>query len=366
MKHWQYFVTFLFVIGCSKEPAPDDSYFIAINDYSEDIVQEESNVDSGEIFIPALSSDTIVTVTDTLLQVSDLGDSLLLAEDSLLLEIDTVLLAIDSLRPDMIPDCWQFIEIEIRGSLYQSLSVVTDVESDILGAHCVRNLVWEMNPWRGFIAGDTMRIIYTTEDLPRENMVVALQYIPMAGSSNHSFSGYVFTKTGDNWPSTWQSNGSELVKLLNSSPVRTFEEITSVFGEPRGNHIHQGVDYKAPLETPVFSVTGGTVLRTNWNTTYNGYCIELDFGGYSEIFLHLNSVDRAVVAGARIEPGQLVGAVGNSGISTAPHLHYQINGPDDYAIDPYLYFSSHRRTLGSEDMAAFRSHVDLCNSIMEN
>ncbi len=354
MKYWQYIVMIFVLFGCSRDPVPEDSYFITQNDYNNavDELPEEIFLEDSLILI-VLPDSTVSLDIDS---VSAL-DSMIVLEDSLVVEID-------SLIPPEPPAEWKFIEIEIQGSLYQSLAVVSDVEPDILGAHCVRNLVWEMNPWRGFIAGDSVRILYTTEELPRENMVVAFEYIPVAGSSNHSFSGYVFTKTGDNWPSVWQPDGSELVKLLDRSPVRTFEEITSVFGEPRGNHTHQGVDFKAPLETPVFSVTGGTVLRTNWNTRYNGYCVEIDFGGYSEVFLHLCSIDSAVSAGALIEPGQSVGTVGNTGISTAPHLHYQINGPDDYAIDPYLYFSSHRRVLGAEDMDRFQEQVALCQRMM--
>lgn len=354
MRYWQYIVTALLLFGCSREPVPEDSYFIAQNDYSDAVIEMPEVVLSEDSLISIVLPDSLLTVN---IDSFSALDSILIPEDSSVAVIDTLI-------PPPPPDEWKYVEIEIQGSLYQSLAVVADVESDILGAHCVRNLVWEMNPWRGFIAGDSIHILYTTEELARENMVVAFEYIPVAGSSNHGFSGYVFTKTGDNWPSVWQPDGSELVKLLDRSPVRTFEEITSVFGEPRGNHTHQGVDFKAPLETPVFSVTGGTVLRTNWNTRYNGYCIEIDFGGYSEVFLHLCSIDSAVSAGALIEPGQSVGTVGNTGISTAPHLHYQINGSDGYAIDPYLYFSSHRRTLSTGDMDRFQEQVALCQSMM--
>ncbi len=355
MKYWQYIVMIILLLGCSREPVPEDSYFITQNDYNDTVIEIPERVSSED-------SITLIVLPDSLLTVNIDSASAL---DSILIQEDSSAAAIDTLIPPDPPDEWKYVEIEIQGSLYQSLAVVSDVQSDILGAHCVRNLVWEMNPWRGFIAGDSIRILYTTdEELARENLVVAFEYIPVAGSSNHGFSGYVFTRTGDNWPSVWQPDGSELVKLLDRSPVRTFEEITSVFGEPRGNHTHQGVDFKAPLETPVFSVTGGTVLRTNWNTRYNGYCIEIDFGGYSEVFLHLLSIDSAVSEGALIEPGQSVGAVGNTGISTAPHLHYQINGPDGYAIDPYLYFSSHRRTLSTGDMDRFQEQVTLCRSMM--
>ncbi len=357
MKYWQYIVTALCVLGCSRDPVPDDSYFISQSDYKDEPVETAETIVPRDTVVSVVLTDTLVTAADTAAVLISPGDSLAVEPDS----IDSVA---DSLQAMVFPEAWRFIEVEVQGSLYRSLGVVSDVESDILGAHCVRNLVWEMNPWRGFVSGDTMRILYTTEELTRENVVIAFEYVPVEGSSNHAFSGYVFNKSGDNWPSVWKPDGSELVRLLNRMPIGTFEEITSVFGEPRGNHTHQGIDYKAPQGTPVFSVTGGTVLRTNWNTAYNGYCIEIDFGGYTEMFLHLHTIASSVVPGATVEPGEEVGTVGNTGFSTAPHLHYQINGPDDYAIDPYLYFSSHQRTLGSEDMTRFRDHVALCQEMM--
>jgi len=358
MKYWQYVVAGLLVVGCSREPAPDDSYFIIGDDY-------RAPADTT-VAVAAVDTVVVESVSDTLNVLSETDSLVVSAEDSLYSETDSLEMISDSLLASdtTFTGYWRFAAVEIQGSLYQSLEGISDVESDILGAHCVRNLVWEMNPWQGFTAGDSMRILYTTEERPRENMVIAFEYIPVSGSANHNFSGYVFTKTGDNWPSVWKPDGSELVRLLDRMPVGTFEEITSVFGEPRGNHIHQGVDYKAPEGTPVYSVTGGSVVRTNWNTSYNGNCIEIGFGGYSEIFLHLNSIASTVVPGAVIDPGEQIGTIGNSGISTAPHLHYQINGPDGYAIDPYLYFSSHRRTLDGEDMVHFQQRVNLCREMM--
>jgi murein DD-endopeptidase MepM/ murein hydrolase activator NlpD len=358
MKYWQYVAAGLLAAGCSRDPAPDDSYFITGDDYRAP-ADTTVVVAVADTAVAVGLSDTVDVQAETDSMHVSAEDSLYSATDSLEMNPDS-LLAADTTSTRY----WRFAAVEIQGSLYQSLESVSDVESDILGAHCVRNLVWEMNPWRGFIAGDSVKILYTTEESPRENMVVAFEYIPVSGSANHSFSGYLFTKTGDNWPSVWKPDGSELVKLLDRMPVGTFEEITSVFGEPRGNHIHQGVDYKAPEGTPVYSVTGGSVVRTNWNTPYNGNCVEIGFGGYSEIFLHLNSIAAAVVPGAVIDPGEQIGTIGNSGISTAPHLHYQINGPDGYAIDPYLYFSSHRRTLDAEDMVLFQQRVDLCREMM--
>lgn len=353
MKLWHYFGICLAALGCSNAPAPDDSYLITIDDYN------FVSVDTVEstVMVP----DTVVLAeADSIPEDTLAADSLQILPDSSFLPEDTI--GADTLEERVSPetDTWQLARLEIRSSLYQTLAVLPEVNPDILGAHCVRNLVWEMNPWNGFITGDSLIILYDTSPADRENMVMAFEYVPVTGSSNHSFSGFVFTRTGDNWPSVWKPDGTELIKLLDRLPVRTFEEITSVYGEPRGDHTHAGIDFKAPEGTPVFTVTGGSVVRTDWNTQYNGRCVEIDFGGYSEIFLHLKDISSSIVPGASVEPGDQIGTVGNTGVSTAPHLHYQINGPDGYSIDPYLYFSSHRRVLGEEDMEVFSVHVEAC------
>jgi len=358
MRHWQFFVAGFALIGCSRDPAPEDSYYISYYDYQPDISDtvNTSFPHDGLVILPDSQTGTADSIV--------LNDSLGLSPDSISLAQDSLDTSVDSVSiPDSMDD-WLFAEIEIRGSLYQSLSSIPGVDSDILGAHCVRYLVWELDPWHGLIAGDSVRILINPVATQRENMVMALEYVPVGGSSNNAFSCYVFTKSGDNWPSVWTPNGLELVRLLDRMPVRTFEEITSVYGEPRGSQSHQGLDYKAPQGTPVYSVTGGSVLRTNWNSAYNGNCIEIDFAGYTEMFLHLSSIEACVVPGASIEPGTQVGSVGTTGASSAPHLHYQINGSDGYSIDPYLYFSSHRRSLGADDTIRFNEYVEQCRVLM--
>lgn len=361
MRHWQYFAIMLAVLGCSREPVPDDSYLITIDDYN--------RVSVDTVFSEVVSSDTLAIVlpdsaaADTIAADTLSADSLYISEDSIAAAEDSLAADTSSVIAEV--ESWQLARLEIRSSLYQTLGSLSGVDSDILGAHCVRYLVWEMNPWNGFIAGDSLVILFDTSPEDRENMVMAIAYIPVSGSDNNPFSGFVFTRSGDNWPSVWKPDGTELVKLMDRLPIRTFEEITSVYGEPRGNHSHAGIDFKAPEGTPVFSITGGTVVRTNWNTSYNGTCVEIDFGGYSELFLHMSSIDPSVYTGALIEPGGQVGTVGSTGISSAPHLHYQINDPQDYSIDPYLYFSSHRRSLGEADMEEFTALVEACRARME-
>jgi murein DD-endopeptidase len=263
-----------------------------------------------------------------------------------------------------IPDV-QILALSISGSLYSSLEALGCQTPDVIAAHLVRCLWWRMNPWRDICAGDSIIVLYADSMQGMENRTVALRYIPVPGSSVDPFSVYVFKRTGDNFPSHYYGDGTEVAELLNTLPVSTFEEITGIYGEPRGDHTHSGIDFKAPEGTPVRTARGGVVVRTDWNYSYNGHCVEIDMGGgYAEIFLHLNSIATGVSSGASLSAGALVGEVGNTGRSYSAHLHYQINDENDYPIDPLLFFATHHRSLEGADLASFRVFRDRCDGMM--
>jgi len=329
------------VISCGEEPE-----------------EGEIVIRAGDLFI----SDSSVDSEDTLsMNIPCIDTAAADTADSLTVHHDSI--SIDSLpvfRPDTAECPWERIAIEITGSIYASLQGRND-SPDILGAHIVRCMWWDTNPWRGMNAGDSLYVLIG--ETGRENQVVALSYVPREGTSNTPFSVYSFRMTGDNYPSHYYSDGTESMKLLNFMPVTTFEEMTGPYGEPRGNHTHSGVDYKAPAGTPVRTCRGGCVTRINWNHDYNGNCVEIGIGsGYSEIFLHLQNIADGINEGVILEKGDVIGYVGNTGVtSTSAHVHYQINDENGNPIDPYLFYSSHRRSLPQEDMERFCDFRDSCD-----
>lgn len=259
------------------------------------------------------------------------------------------------------------LAIEVNGSIYGSLSGLLE-DSDVLGAHIVRCMWWDADPWSGMSAGDSIIVLFDADYTTRENQVVSLRYIPKTGTQNHPFSIYVFHKTGDNYPSFFYADGTESTKLLDNLPLATFEEVTGIFGELRAGRIHAGVDFKAPAGTPVWTAHGGVVTRVNWNYSYNGNCVEVDIGnGHKEIFLHMQDIAQGIIPGVILRKGDPVGSVGNTGrTSTASHLHYQINDENDEAVDPYEYFSWHRRRLSDADMEEFIIFRDYCEIWMSD
>jgi hypothetical protein len=330
-----------------------------------DIIITAEAITTAEIDSSGCQNPDSVSTHGTLLT-----DSLALLHESLVQRKDSLNAIADSLAADsaaVISECpWNVLAIEIHGSIYASLQGIACDEPDILGAHIVRCMVWDTDPWNGMSIGDSIYAVWGEGATGRENMVLAMRYVPVAGSTGTEFSAYSFRMTGDHYPSFFHPDGSEVMRLLDIMPISTFEEMTSAFGEPRGDHAHAGVDFKAPEGTPVRTCRGGRVARTNWNSDYNGNCVEIDFGGgYSEIFLHLSSIAPGVVPGVVLVQGDQVGCVGSTGMtSTNAHLHYQINDGNDNPIDPYLFSGTHGRSLPAGDLEAFGEFREMCDRWM--
>ncbi len=253
----------------------------------------------------------------------------------------------------------------IHGSLYSSAEAAGVEDPDVFSAHVVRCLWWRLDPWTDICAGDSICVLYADSQGEIENRTIALYFSPAGGQPSGSFGVYQFRKSGDHYPSYFYSDGTEIAELLNTLPVSTFEEITGIYGEPRGDHEHAGIDFKAPEGTPVRTARGGSVVRTNWNSAYNGNCLEISMGGgYGEIFLHLRELAPQVSVGAQLQAGAVIGSVGNTGRSYSAHLHYQINDENGYPIDPILFFGTSHRSLDGADLRGFRAFVDLCNRAM--
>ena len=141
----------------------------------------------------------------------------------------------------------------------------------------------------------------------------------------------------DDYLSTKKSLVSDTPEL---APL--FGRMTSNFGVRRwrrSGHTenHAGIDIAVPKGTPVYGPAEGVVVYAGWKGDY-GKMIELDHGnGYTTRFGHLSLIE--VEIGDRVLKGQIIGAVGSTGRSTGPHLHYEVRFQGK-AIDPIDYLGS--------------------------
>lgn len=112
---------------------------------------------------------------------------------------------------------------------------------------------------------------------------------------------------------------SNIVGMAFIRPARGY--ISSYFGQ-RWGRMHQGIDIAAPTGTPICSADDGVVVFAGWMSGY-GNCVIIDHGsGYKTLYGHASKIYTS--EGKRVSKGEKIAAVGSTGRSTGPHLHFEV------------------------------------------
>ena len=123
-------------------------------------------------------------------------------------------------------------------------------------------------------------------------------------------------------------NGKSVEKALMKTPING-ARLSSSFGMRKHpisgfTKMHQGTDFAAPMGTPIMASGTGTVTRAKW-CGGGGNCIKIKHNStYETIYAHMKSFAKGIKVGKKIRQGQIIGFVGSTGMSTGPHLHYEV------------------------------------------
>ena len=137
---------------------------------------------------------------------------------------------------------------------------------------------------------------------------------------------YIF-KTKDGYEHFDQA-GRSVKKSLMKTPING-ARLSSSFGMRKHpilgyNKMHRGTDFAAPEGTPIMASGDGKVIRARW-CGGGGNCIKIKHNStYSTVYAHLKNFARGIKEGVRVKQGQTIGYVGSTGMSTGPHLHYEV------------------------------------------
>jgi murein DD-endopeptidase MepM/ murein hydrolase activator NlpD len=118
--------------------------------------------------------------------------------------------------------------------------------------------------------------------------------------------------------------------------------------------MHKGIDIGAPVGTPVYAILDGTVLSAGWSGGYGNFIRLAHGAGMATGYGHLSRL--AVAAGQRVQRGQVIGFVGSTGLSTGPHLHWEVTR-GGAAINPLSLTFENVSSLAGTDMPGFRARV---------
>ena len=184
---------------------------------------------------------------------------------------------------------------------------------------------------------------------------------------NDVFKYYRFQTLDDGNVDFYDETGRSVRKFLMRSPVPN-AQLTSGFGlrfHPILGYSrpHTGVDWAAPIGTPILAAGSGTVLRAHRESGYGNHVEIQHANGYITTYSHMAAFGRGVTDGARIKQGQVVGFLGQTGLATGPHLHYEviINGR---FVDPMTVKLARTREMDGRALADFKRERDRIDQLM--
>jgi len=213
----------------------------------------------------------------------------------------------------------------------------------------------------GLQTGDRFNVIY--EESFVDSISTGITKIFGAYFGHMGVSFYAIPFVQDGVESFFDEEGNSLRKAFLKAPLR-FSRISSRFSGSRLHPIlkirrpHYGIDYAAPIGTPVYAIGDGIITRTSFEGQA-GRMVSIKHNSvYSTAYLHLRNFAAGVAPGAYVKQGQVIGYVGSTGLSTGPHLDFRFykNG---HPVDPLRVESPPVEPVKPENMAEFMKKKEI-------
>ena len=132
----------------------------------------------------------------------------------------------------------------------------------------------------------------------------------------------------NNYEEYYDIKGKSITKSLMKTPING-ARLSSSFGMRKHpilgyNKMHRGTDFAAPSGTPIMASGSGTITRARW-CGGGGNCVKIKHNStYQTVYAHMKSFAKGIKEGRKVKQGQIIGYVGSTGLSTGPHLHYEV------------------------------------------
>ena len=217
---------------------------------------------------------------------------------------------------------------------------------------------------RGTAPGDSLEAFYSDPDdiNPRPELLCASMTV-----RDQTFKYYRFQTTDDNMVDFYDDNGRSMRKFLVRKPIAE-GDMTSPFGmrfHPILHYarMHTGVDWAAPIGTPIYAAGNGVIIKAGWDGGY-GRRVEIQHAnGYVTAYNHMSGFGRGIAEGARVVQGQTVGYLGDTGLATGPHLHYEVIINGNF-VDPMAIKLPRTREFDGRMLGAFKRERDRIDQLM--
>jgi murein DD-endopeptidase MepM/ murein hydrolase activator NlpD len=228
----------------------------------------------------------------------------------------------------------------------------------------IRILAFDVDLQARTAPGDAMEVFHSLADAAdKEASDPEILYASLTlGGVTKRF--YRFRTGDDGAVDFYDQDGKSAKKFLLRKPVAE-ADITSGFGyrvHPilHERILHSGVDYAAERNTPIFAAGDGVIEEAGPNAGYGNFILIRHTNGYETAYGHMTRFAKGITQGVRVRQGQVIGYVGSTGLSTGPHVHFEIR-INDTPVDPLRVRLPQGRVLGGDLLASFgveRARID--------
>ena len=233
----------------------------------------------------------------------------------------------------------------------------------------VRIFAFDVDFQQRVAPGDSMEILHSMADpTDKDAGDPEILYASLSlGSTVKRF--YRFRTPDDGIVDYYDEGGKSAKKFLIRKPVPV-GRLTSGFGYRRhpilGRMIlHAGVDYAAPRGTPILAAGNGIVEKAGRSSGYGNLIVVKHTNGYETAYGHQSRFAKGIAPGVRVHQGQVIGYVGSTGLSTGPHVHFEIR-VNHQPVDPLRIRLPRGRVLQGEYMAAFERERQRIDALLDN
>ena len=217
-------------------------------------------------------------------------------------------------------------ESKITKSLYQT-AINLNIKPNII-IEFARLYGFQVDFQRDIWKDDSFQIIYE-EFIDKDKNIVETGEIIFANLNlqNEDLNLYKFEYEKDKID-YFDENGKSMRKTLMKTPING-ARLSSSYGKRKHpilgfTKMHTGTDFAAPMGTPIMASGDGLVVRAKW-CGGGGNCVKIKHNStYQTVYAHMSKFAKGIKRGVKVKQGQIIGYVGSTGLSTGPHLHYEV------------------------------------------
>ena len=218
-------------------------------------------------------------------------------------------------------------EVEIHNSIYESLKKIDTPDEIIM--EFVQLYSFDIDFQRDIRKGNKIKIFFEIYTDSQNNYIKSgnINFSEII-LNDESYELYRFQSEGDEFVEYFNNDGKSATKALMKTPING-ARLSSGFGMRKHpilgyNKKHQGVDFAAPTGTPIMAAGTGHIEFVGNNGGAGKYIRIKHLNGYKTSYSHLSKYASGIQKNVKVRQGQVIGYVGNTGLSTGPHLHYEV------------------------------------------